>query len=654
MRFFLKYLSTSFCLSFCFLFVACGSDNSDEVKLTNTPIGVLEDSDSTVNQISDTVLSNNVTVGLTAFAADPDDQVKYQLLDSAEDRFKIDELTGVVYVSDYLMLNANLYPLHSINIKATSEDGSSTSQIFDIEVITENEPIGEMNDINLLPNEVLEGIKSEEEIGITVNAKDPNEVDSVSYKLLEDGEALFRVNGTTGVITVTDGSVISTLHDLHHEIKVEALSTDGSSKSKSFNIDVIHNYENDIAIVSQYNTLLNWNEGSQQQLEGWTWYEDIAYGNPGWLLNEDGPIGGGEKYKWGWGVRSFNKGDYGKQNSAIIDTSDRSPSTNSGGSFKVFETEDSTDHRSTWWLWYDGKPLSERNITNATTDRMSFYLKAEGMNPLNDDGGKESIGTNFHIGTYLCWDSEAPSYGTGDGCPYEGPGNQHYYHYLGVSPGAWIHVLLDQYPQHIRGRTRALSNNPTKDKYNKNYFEQLSRFYFEIRNQNSQKTSFRVDELKFFSTTDMIEPTQNEESISSLWVGYWPDKKVWEIGFHDQSHQAYNNDNNSTFEIRWSTLPITNENFSLANKIEPLFYSGPEFVGENNEHLIRRPNGWQSNVWTRFLLPEEISTNYLKVFFAVKDVSVKGKHSGTKWPYNKGDGHDAPSDKIKIIDYYLQ
>ncbi len=648
----MKYILVIFYTILCFLLQACGGGESSGAAPKNTPLSEIVDHDDSPNQVSDLIVENNIIVGITVYASDPDDQVTYQMLDSAEGRFDVDETTGVVYVANYLMLNANLHLLHSINVQATSQDGSQKSITFTIAVTTENQSIGAISDVNTLPNEVLEGANNGTEVGITAYAVDRD--DNVSYKLLKDASGQFQVNNDSGEVTVAEGSSINTLHSLIHEIEIEANSTDGSASSQKFYIDVLYNYENEVPIVSQYNTLLNWDNGSQQVFQGWTWNEDIAYGNPGWQLNEDGPIGGGEKYRWGWGVRSFNKGDYGKKNSAIIDTSDRSPSSNSGGSFKVFETEDSTDHRSTWWLWYDGKPLSERGITSAKTDRMSFYLKTEGMNGLNDDGGKESITNNFHIGTYLCWNTEASSYGTGDGCPYEGPGNQHYYHYLGISPGAWIHVLLDQYPQHIRGSTMRLSNNPTFDKYNKNYFEQLSQFYFEIRSRQSQKTNFRVDEMNFYSSKNMVEPIQNEMSISSLWVGYWHDKNVWEIGFHDQSHQTYNDDNNSTFEIRWSTSPITNANFEQAELIEPKFYNGDRYVGENAEHLIRRPNGWRSNVWTRFELPGDIEKNYLKVFFAIKDVSIKGEHVGTSWPYNKGDGHNAPTSNIKIIDYYLR
>jgi hypothetical protein len=568
------------------LFILLISQGCSESRLDAVTTYTLIDIDPATNQVTELLTKNGEEVGLT-ISTSTSHQVSYQLLDTAGGRFSIDEITGIVYLADQLLLNAHLLPTHTITVQSNFADGSFISSVFDIDVTTSS--IDSVININLN------------------NQFNPN---------LED------------------------------ELSKEKLSA--SNKSK-FDF-----YSNDIVNVSQYRLLLDWNDGHGQNFSGWSWLDDVAYGKPGWILKEEGSLGGGEKYAWGWGVRSFNKGDYGKKNTAIIDIYNRAPSSDSGGSLKVMETADSTDHRSTWWLWYDGKPLSERGITNSKTDRMSFYLKTDGMNNLNDDGGKESVSTNFHIGTYLCWKTELPAYGTGDGCPYEGEGNQHYYHYLSINPGAWIHVLLDQHPQHIRGGKSKLKNNPSFISHQKNYFEQLSRFYFEIRYPHENKTNFNVDELQYFSSKDMVEPEQNEESISSLWVGYWRNKGVWEIGFHDQSHDVYNDDNNSTFEIRWSIAPITNANFEQAELIQPMLYNGDKYVGQNAEHLIRRPNGWRSNVWTRFELPDEIEQRYLKVFFAVKDVSVAGEHIGTNWPYNKGDGHDAPTSNIKIIDYYLR
>lgn len=405
-------------------------------------------------------------------------------------------------------------------------------------------------------------------------------------------------------------------------------------------------------VSSNPTTFLDWNSGELQALEGWDWFDDVAYGNPGWVLSPNSSVlGGGGSFAWGPGPRSFNKGDYGKDNTAYIDTLDRAPSTETGSSLKVIETENSTDHRSTWWLWYDGKPLIERGITDNNTDRMSLYLKTTGMQPLDENPGKDSVATNFHIATYLCWDTDAPAYGAGDGCPYEGPGNQHYYHYLSIDPGAWLHVLLDQHPQHLRG-VGQVSNNLVSN-VGKNYFAQMHQFYAEIIREQPQKTSYNIDEILFYSTKDTIEPNQNDISISSVWVGYWPASDEWQIGFHDTSFEKYSDYTFSTFEIRWSKTPITNSNFLAATLIDPLIFGGADYVGESSSGLIRKPNPWKQQLRTKFKLPAESVNGTNKIYFAIKDVSKLGEHIGVRWPWNKGDGHDAPSEFIKLIDYSL-
>jgi hypothetical protein len=156
-------------------------------------------------------------------------------------------------------------------------------------------------------------------------------------------------------------------------------------------------------------TLLDFDSGSDKDFTGWVYSSDITgYNNEGWRLDSTLELGSGTTYSWGAGPRSFDKGDYGKNNTAIIDRTKRAPSDDgSGGSFKVYETDaslDTTDNRSTWWTWYDGRPLSERGITTSNTNRMSFYLFLDGVAENGSGGGENSVSTNFHISTYLCWD----------------------------------------------------------------------------------------------------------------------------------------------------------------------------------------------------------------------------------------------------------
>jgi hypothetical protein len=405
-------------------------------------------------------------------------------------------------------------------------------------------------------------------------------------------------------------------------------------------------------LPSNASILLDFNQGQQTTLSGWQWKEDVAYGNQGWILGNDPNVGLGEKYKWGDGPRIFDKGDTGPYNTAFIDVNRRAPSTLFGGSLRVVETEGIANHHVNWWVWYDGKPLSERNVTDDRTNRMSMYIKTSGFDPIMVDDKFTLKQVKFVVGTYLCWNVDGQeAYGSGGGCPYEGPGNQHYYHYFSFDSDAWVHLLVDQHPQHLRGQKYTLPNNPVYETDNKNYFAQLNQMYMSVQTQQNE-TSMNIDEIHFYSTLDTKTPLQNEQSITSLWVGHWPTEDEWRLGFSDMSFETYNGDSVGTYEIKWSFEPITNETYDSANVVMPKLFSSKEHVGEEYQSLVfRRPNRWKQTAYTSFDLPLREEDKSKIIHFAVKDVSVLGKHVGSKWGWNTGDGHNAPTDLIKTIDY---
>ena len=411
--------------------------------------------------------------------------------------------------------------------------------------------------------------------------------------------------------------------------------------------------------ANDMNVLFGWNNENDNGINwsGWLWQQNVAYGNEGWVLGSKNLLGGPINTYFGQSPRSFDKSDYGDDNLVEITRNERSPSTSRGGALRIFDNPDNftSPNQASWWMYYGARPLVEKGITSESTDRMSFYIKLKGLKPQGEKGSPDSLSTNFHIGTYLCWDKEQPAKNTGEGCPREGPGNQHYYHYFGFNPGAWIHTQVDDHPNHHRGKpgNRYHDNNPVKAG-GMSYFAQLMRFYFEIRIPQTEDTEFIVDELLFYSTREAIEPNQNDESITSLWVGYWPDNDYWEIGFKDGGKFGVGENKFSTFEIRWSTLPITNENYEQSNIVEPLFYSGTEYVGAENPHYVRRANDYKRDVWTRFTLPAQVVNDYQTIYFAVKDVSTKQKNKGTRWPWNRDDHGEAPSSYIRTIDYSLR
>lgn len=221
----------------------------------------------------------------------------------------------------------------------------------------------------------------------------------------------------------------------------------------------------------------------------------------------------------------------------------------------------------------------------------------------------------------------------GVSCPKEAS-NQHYYHYLVVNDGAWLHVQLDQHPTHQRGMSEPNEpdNDPAYISDGKHYFENMNSFYLEIRYDQGQPTAYWIDEVKLWNQIE----TENEESIgSNVWVGYWPATDKWEIGFGSvwpgRPMQA-------SFEIRWSTTPITNANYSSATIVDPEYYErGLTKTVELSD------SGWSKSAWTRFELPDAVESAAETIYFAIRDVSS----------VDNGDGYNSPTMNIKTIDYAL-
>lgn len=373
---------------------------------------------------------------------------------------------------------------------------------------------------------------------------------------------------------------------------------------------------------------LNFNESgaANTTLPGWTWYPNGAddYGKSGWRKN-DGRFYSGNS---NWMPRMHEKNDYGNDNLATIVTNDKAPSTSSGGALKVYDTGSSSTRLSSWWFLM-GDTLQTKGYADASANRMDFYMKATGLGSQGLTGDPSNA--TIHVGTYLCW----PGGGyAGESCPTEANG-QHYYHYLTLNPDAWLHVQLDQHPTWKRD-AGIPSNNPAGGSHP--YFASMNTFYIEIRSPQSQATSLFLDEFKTWQQTQ----AENETSITSLWIGYWPSTGKWEVGFNDlswgSSFSNYNDSTKSKFEIRWSNSPITNANWSSASTITPEYHR----FGSTNS--FRRPNTWKSVAWTRFSLPSGTETNSSKIYFAVKDTSTTAD----------GDGHNAPTGNIKTIDYNLR
>ncbi|BAQ65620.1 S-layer family protein [Geminocystis sp. NIES-3709] len=209
----------------------------DEFDVT-TPI----DTDNNLNSIEENA-SNGSVVGITAFAVDNDgtnNTVTYSLTDNAGGRFTIDAITGVVTVADGSLLNFENATSHSITVLATGSDTSTSSQNFTITVTDVDEfDVTTPIDTNNNENSIEENASNGSVVGITAFAVDNDGTNNtVTYSLTNNAGGRFTIDTTTGIITVADGSLLNYENNITHNITVLATSSDTSTSTQNFTINV--------------------------------------------------------------------------------------------------------------------------------------------------------------------------------------------------------------------------------------------------------------------------------------------------------------------------------------------------------------------------------------------------------------------------------
>ncbi|MFN9943080.1 MAG: cadherin repeat domain-containing protein, partial [bacterium] len=95
-------------------------------------VGAVTDSNAAANSVAENS-ANGTAVGLTAAASDADattTTLSYPLEDTAGGRFAINSSTGVVTVANGSLLDFETATSHNITVRATSTDGSWSTQTF--------------------------------------------------------------------------------------------------------------------------------------------------------------------------------------------------------------------------------------------------------------------------------------------------------------------------------------------------------------------------------------------------------------------------------------------------------------------------------------------------------------------------------------------
>ncbi|WFE87585.1 cadherin domain-containing protein [Roseibium porphyridii] len=214
-----------------------------------------------VTSVSDTDQSANTfaedakegsKVGITASATDGDstDKVSYSVDDP---RFEIDE-NGIVTIAEDAVFDAENEGSVSIAITATSTDGSSSTETFNLSVSDVNEAdVSDVSDADTSANTIAEDAGEGTKVGITALATDADGSDTVSYSLDDDR---FLVDGN-GVVTVAPGVSFDAETEGSIDVTVTATSTDGSTSRETFTISVSDVDEADVSAVSDTDTAAN-------------------------------------------------------------------------------------------------------------------------------------------------------------------------------------------------------------------------------------------------------------------------------------------------------------------------------------------------------------------------------------------------------------
>nr|WP_319387394.1 cadherin domain-containing protein [uncultured Roseibium sp.] len=228
--------------------------------ISESSVSAIKDLDANANILSEDAVAGEET-GVSVAAADDDatDTVSYTVDD---DRFTVAD-DGSVTVADGAAFDAETEATVNVTITATSSDGSTSSEIFEIVIEDADEmDVSAVTDTDSSVNSVAENATAGSEVGITASASDGDVSDAVSYSV---DDTRFDI-ADDGTVTVADGATFDAETEGTIDVVVTVTSTDGSSSQETFTITVAD--INEFAVSAISNTDVSANTIAEDAAEG--------------------------------------------------------------------------------------------------------------------------------------------------------------------------------------------------------------------------------------------------------------------------------------------------------------------------------------------------------------------------------------------------
>lgn len=207
-----------------------------------------------------TSIAENSTAVTTVMSSDPDGGTPTYSITGGADQtvFSIDSSTGdLQFVSgpDFeAPTDANEDNIYEVTVEVS--DGSLTdTQSISVTVTDVDEfDVTAPNDADAAADAVNENATNGTTVGITATATDADVTNSgVTYSLFDNAGGRFTIDGSTGVVTVADGTLLDREAAASHDITIRATSEDGSTNDNTFTITVNDLNDTDPVVIPGQN-----------------------------------------------------------------------------------------------------------------------------------------------------------------------------------------------------------------------------------------------------------------------------------------------------------------------------------------------------------------------------------------------------------------